>query len=178
MASGYPNHYTMKKNRIIKLKQAKGKCEVCGKPAYVIHHIDFSVDNHKLSNLIILCNHCHKIIHSKCRMGDEFAIYNLSNFKSLDDFVKYYASARAEDFCISKKVRLSIERLPLPNRAKTVLRKIFGHECSLEQIDGTANIVFLTKNNCGNTTLQQIRAFIHQLKSLEENILSEIKDFS
>jgi len=29
----YPNHYEMKKNRLIKLQQTKGKCEACRKRA-------------------------------------------------------------------------------------------------------------------------------------------------
>ena len=60
----YPNHYKMKTNRLFKLKQAKGKCEVCHQEAKYIHHIDGSKDNHKLENLSVLCNKCHGIIHS------------------------------------------------------------------------------------------------------------------
>jgi len=60
----YPNHYEMKKNRLIKLQQTKSRCEICNNRAYTIHHKDESVDNHSLKNLIVLCNSCHRIIHN------------------------------------------------------------------------------------------------------------------
>lgn len=58
----YPAHYTMKKNRLIKLQQANGLCEICHKKANTIHHKDGSKDNHSLDNLIVLCHSCHAII--------------------------------------------------------------------------------------------------------------------
>jgi len=53
----YPNHYLMKKNRLIILMQ-NPKCEICGKPAIQIHHKDFSKSNHQLSNLMAVCIKC------------------------------------------------------------------------------------------------------------------------
>jgi len=64
-ASEYPNHHILKENRIIVLKEAKGKCEICGERARIVHHIDGSTDNHHLSNLIALCGSCHKATHSQ-----------------------------------------------------------------------------------------------------------------
>ena len=64
----YPNHYTMKKNRIIKLQQTKCTCEICGKRAQVVHHIDESLDNHSLDNLMALCSKCHRAIHHPDRV--------------------------------------------------------------------------------------------------------------
>ena len=61
--SEYPNHYLMKKNRILKLKQTKGLCEICGRRGFQIHHIDDSKDNHSLKNLILVCWRCHCLIH-------------------------------------------------------------------------------------------------------------------
>lgn len=61
----YPNHYQMKQNRLIKLKQASGKCEVCNEPAKAIHHIDLCKDNHNLDNLIVLCTNCHHTLHAE-----------------------------------------------------------------------------------------------------------------
>ena len=63
--SEYPNHYLMKKNRLIKLQQTKCKCETCGRRANLIHHKDGSVDNHSIDNLIVLCHVCHSIIHMR-----------------------------------------------------------------------------------------------------------------
>lgn len=62
--SEYPNHYIFKKNRIEALKKTKGKCEICGNRAVIVHHIDGSKDNHNLENLIPLCRDCHKPLHS------------------------------------------------------------------------------------------------------------------
>ena len=62
---GYPNHYQMKLARIEKFKQAKGLCEICKKTANVIHHIDESKSNHELKNIIIVCSHCHAVLHTK-----------------------------------------------------------------------------------------------------------------
>jgi len=61
----YPNHYLMKKNRLIKLQRAKARCEICGKRARTIHHKDGSKNNHSLKNLIVLCLSCHRIIDLK-----------------------------------------------------------------------------------------------------------------
>ena len=60
----YPNHYEMKKNRLLKLKETKGLCEVCQKPAITIHHQDENKENHTLENLIILCQKCHALVHT------------------------------------------------------------------------------------------------------------------
>jgi len=62
--SQYPNHVEMKRNRLIKLKEADCKCEVCGEKAFCIHHIDESYDNHDLDNLAVLCKKCHTILHT------------------------------------------------------------------------------------------------------------------
>ena len=63
-ASEYPNHYLMKQNRILKLQQTKGKCEICKKQGYEIHHKDRTRDNHLLENLILLCKRCHCLLHT------------------------------------------------------------------------------------------------------------------
>ena len=63
----YPNHHKMKRNRLIKLKQQKEKCEICGKKAKTIHHLDKSKNNHNIKNLILVCCHCHfSILHKGC----------------------------------------------------------------------------------------------------------------
>ncbi len=60
--SEYYNHYLMKKMRILKLQQTKGKCEICGKHGYQIHHKDNSKNNHNIENLILVCAKCHGIL--------------------------------------------------------------------------------------------------------------------
>jgi hypothetical protein len=55
----YPDHYTMKINRLIALKNANWKCVYCGKEAKVVHHKDGSKRNHSVSNLLPCCHKCH-----------------------------------------------------------------------------------------------------------------------
>ena len=62
--SEYPDHATMKRNRLIKLREAKNQCEVCGAEAYCVHHLDESKDNHSLDNLAVVCFKCHGILHA------------------------------------------------------------------------------------------------------------------
>ena len=63
--SDYPDHYLMKLRRLERLKKARGKCEICGDPANSIHHIDENKANHNIDNFLAVCNHCHKVLHSK-----------------------------------------------------------------------------------------------------------------
>ncbi len=60
----YENHCEMKKVRLLKLKEAGGKCEVCSEVAAKVHHIDGSKTNHNMENLAVLCNKCHGIMHT------------------------------------------------------------------------------------------------------------------
>ena len=61
--SAYPNHADFKRARIEVLKRTKGKCEICGEPAILVHHIDGNKANHNLDNLIALCRQCHTSLH-------------------------------------------------------------------------------------------------------------------
>lgn len=76
--SQYPNHYEFKKARREKLRQAKYKCEECGKRANVVHHLDGSKTNHALENLKALCNGCHMNIYHKDHLGRKPLFGNLS----------------------------------------------------------------------------------------------------
>ena len=62
--SEYPNHAEFKRARIVVLKNTKGKCEVCGEPAKMVHHIDGDKGNHSIDNLIALCWGCHEPLHN------------------------------------------------------------------------------------------------------------------
>ena len=59
----YPQYRLFKKHRTIILIY-NPDCEICGNPAREVHHKDFTKDNHKLSNLVALCNSCHKFLHN------------------------------------------------------------------------------------------------------------------
>jgi len=61
--SDYPNHSEFKRNRIKVLQKVEGKCEICGKQARIVHHIDGEKSNHVLNNLIAVCFSCHDILH-------------------------------------------------------------------------------------------------------------------
>ena len=67
--SEYSNHAKLKKQRLIVLKNSKGKCEICGKQARIVHHIDGSLSNHSIDNLISLCNPCHRAVHQEDLYG-------------------------------------------------------------------------------------------------------------
>ena len=54
----YPNHYLMKKNRKIVLKEANYICRYCSKKADRVHHVDLSKDNHSIENLAPSCAKC------------------------------------------------------------------------------------------------------------------------
>ncbi|MBA7590000.1 hypothetical protein ES708_32099 [subsurface metagenome] len=61
--SEYPNHAEFKRARLEVLKKSKGKCEICGKLAYLVHHIDGDKSNHSIDNLVALCFDCHEPLH-------------------------------------------------------------------------------------------------------------------
>lgn len=76
--AGYKNHSELKRQRLIKLKEAKGRCEVCGKRANMVHHVDEARDNHAQENLAVLCWKCHRVIHQtghKLRKSKYVRIY-------------------------------------------------------------------------------------------------------
>ena len=54
------------KNRLIALKRDGNRCQSCGdSKKLIIHHIDCNIKNNSPSNLITLCDQCHKHLHSK-----------------------------------------------------------------------------------------------------------------
>jgi hypothetical protein len=67
--SEYQDHYLLKKARIEKLKSVQGKCEICGERAQMVHHIDGSTSNHDLSNFLVICHSCHRVLHVSERDG-------------------------------------------------------------------------------------------------------------
>lgn len=74
----YPNHYLMKKNRLIILIR-NPKCEKCGADAIQIHHKDFSKDNHKLSNLMAVCHKCNMKLSNKYYQKYGFTMTEIVN---------------------------------------------------------------------------------------------------
>lgn len=56
--SQYPDHWTLKKNRLVVLKNCNYTCE-CGEKATRVHHVDGSKTNHAIENLRAYCVKCH-----------------------------------------------------------------------------------------------------------------------
>jgi len=73
--SEYPNHYEMKKNRLIVLKKANYICSYCGNKATEIHHVDLSKDNHSLDNLKSACHKCNVRLHNKTKTSKYIRFY-------------------------------------------------------------------------------------------------------
>ncbi len=63
MGYAYKNHYEMKKARLVALDRNSGKCMRCGESASVVHHVDGSIDNHNVDNLVPMCSSCHTKLH-------------------------------------------------------------------------------------------------------------------
>lgn len=76
----YPNHWLMKKNRLIILMQ-NPKCEKCGKPATEIHHKDGSKINHQLSNLMAICHPCNSKIRFKPNNTEFYKQFGISSYQ-------------------------------------------------------------------------------------------------
>lgn len=63
--SQYPNHYELKKNRKIVLRDANYTCEFCGAYTNKVHHRDHKKTNHKISNLAACCHSCNLLLAGK-----------------------------------------------------------------------------------------------------------------
>jgi len=91
----YPNHYLMKKNRLLKMKQVGGKCEKCFAEGKEIHHKDGKKDNHSLDNLIFFCKRCHQDIHR-------------GRINKNSEFFRLYGMTRQQ---VAEKLRCSTTRV-------------------------------------------------------------------
>uniref|UniRef100_A0A7V3N4P4 HNH endonuclease n=1 Tax=candidate division CPR3 bacterium TaxID=2268181 RepID=A0A7V3N4P4_UNCC3 len=58
----YPLEWTEELKTSIRQRD-KFVCWVCGKNGYNVHHIDSDKKNNSKSNLVVLCSHCHGIVH-------------------------------------------------------------------------------------------------------------------
>ena len=90
--SDYPNHAEFKRARVKVLKKSKGKCEICGEPAKIVHHIDEDKGNHLLNNLIAVCRTCHEPLHCdtngdsvRGRQATKYNIYYNMTVKEMAD---------------------------------------------------------------------------------------------
>ena len=95
----YPHQHLMRKNRIIKLKQVKSRCEICNWRAQVVHHIDESMDNHSLDNLLALCNRCHKAVHHPDKV---------ENIKKTSKYIRLYGATMSQ---IAKKTAMKTSKI-------------------------------------------------------------------
>lgn len=87
--SEYPNHYLMKKHRLIILMN-NPKCEICGKNATEIHHRNKNKSDHRLKNLMAICSKCH-----------------IGKFHNQKRLTKYYKKYGLRLYELAKKYNLS-----------------------------------------------------------------------
>ncbi len=87
----YPNHYLMKKNRLIILMQ-NPKCEYCGKSATEVHHKDGSKTNHSLSNLQAVCRSCNAKIRFRPNNTKTYRKYKMSLCQIADKIHRSYSA--------------------------------------------------------------------------------------
>jgi hypothetical protein len=85
--SYYPNHYTMKALRKIKVRETGGRCELCGAEGRHLHHKDGSKDKHSLENFTFLCIKCHSKQHLGRRNASQYKrVYGISAAELADRF--------------------------------------------------------------------------------------------
>lgn len=65
LRNGYPR--TFYRNRKIALIRDSYRCQCCGdkKNKIIVHHLDCDKNNNSPSNLITLCDQCHRSLHKK-----------------------------------------------------------------------------------------------------------------
>jgi len=76
----YPNHYLMKKQRLIILMN-NHECEICGKPATEIHHKNGNKADHRLSNLVAICHKCNLGIRFRPNNTPFYQKYKMSSYQ-------------------------------------------------------------------------------------------------
>ena len=113
----YPDHYQMKLNRLEKLEQTKGKCEICNRDANQIHHRDGSRNNHAISNLVVLCKKHHVMIDM-----------TNSSFKTSKYIRKYGMSLREMSEKLGEYSVPQLHRLLKNSSKKKILLKKLGVE--------------------------------------------------
>ena len=59
MSNPYKNYSRLKQARIIALERFNWNCALCGKETKCIHHLDGTKSNHKIDNLLPVCQKCH-----------------------------------------------------------------------------------------------------------------------
>lgn len=80
--SQYPDHYTFKKQRLIKLAEVNYRCEECGGLARTVHHKDGTKTNHSIDNLKALCYKCHSREHRGTKRQTKFTrIYGMNTME-------------------------------------------------------------------------------------------------
>jgi 5-methylcytosine-specific restriction endonuclease McrA len=122
--SEYPNHYEMKKNRLIVLKKANYICQFCGKHANEVHHLDMSKNNHKKENLTACCRKCNSQIRNP-------------KHKNASKFRKLYGKNLQELSITLKKSVKTISNMHNNGKIKR-LKFLLGLKCYYEKNEKTS----------------------------------------
>ena len=103
----YPNHYEMKKNRIVVLENANYICHFCGGKADRIHHKDLSKDNHSTDNLLPSCAKCNQIHRADTKTSKFIRLYGVT----LKELSKVLSISQPTIYKLHKDNKLSSEIL-------------------------------------------------------------------
>ncbi len=60
----YYNKKLFKQNKLKLIDQTDGRCEICANTFQVIHHMNGKKHDNRITNLMILCQKCHRQIHA------------------------------------------------------------------------------------------------------------------
>lgn len=86
----YPNHYLMKKNRLVILAKYP-ICQICNnKPSTEVHHRNGDKSDHSLENLAASCHPCNSSIRFKPNNSKYFRLYGMNLETMRKKFGGYY----------------------------------------------------------------------------------------
>jgi predicted XRE-type DNA-binding protein len=57
-------------NKLLLLESCEHRCSMCGKKTNQIHHLDKNRNNNEITNLIVTCSGCHKLIFHSIKKPD------------------------------------------------------------------------------------------------------------
>ena len=117
-------------------KRANNKCEICGRPAQVVHHKSYTANfkDDNLDNLLVLCNKCHYKIHrSEIEYKKRETLFSESVVSGNQHFRIEVKEARNQ----SKYIVISEMRADEKGRSDDI--RIFIFEENIDQVNRILN---------------------------------------